>query len=109
MAYLAVVTFDTIKALSPVLVIKSILNVPLEYLATLALLVIVMVLDAMDYAVMGFVIEQGFLTASIRKFFMMIGIFLVLVLFGFYLVTVSVRVLGLLFVTKREQLGWFDR
>ena len=40
---------------------------------------------------------------------MMMGLFLVLVLFGFYLVTVSVRVLGLLFVTKREQLGWFDR
>jgi hypothetical protein len=108
MGYLAVVLLDSIKALNPMLVFQSIRRVPLEYLATLGLLAVVVVLGTLGDVMMGYVFAQGLSTTSIKKFFLMIGLFVALIVFGFYLITVSVRVLGLLFVTKREQLGWYD-
>ena len=109
MGYLAVVLLDSIKALNPLLVFQSIRRVPLEYLATLGLLAVVAVMATLGDGMMFYVIGQGLSTSSIKKFFLMIGLFVALVVFGFYLITVSVRVLGLLFVTMREKLGWYER
>lgn len=108
MGYLAVVLLDSIKALNPLIVFQSIRRVPLEYLATLGLLAVVAVLATLGDGMMLYVIGQGLSTSSIKKFFLMIGLFVALVVFGFYLITVSVRVLGLLFVTKRDKLGWYE-
>ncbi len=108
MGYLAVVLLDSIKALNPLLVFQSIRRVPLEYLATLGLLAVVAVMATLDDGMMCYVIARGLSTSSIKTFFSMVGLFVALVVFGFYLITVSVRVLGLLFVTKRDKLGWYE-
>ncbi len=108
MGYLAVVLLDSIKALNPLFVFRSIGRVPLEYLATLGLLAGVAVLATLGDVMMGYVLAQGLFTRSVKTFFLMIGLFVALVVLGFYMITVSVRVLGLLFVTKRDRLGWYE-
>jgi len=108
MGYLAVVLLDSIKALNPLLVFQSIRRVPLEYLATLGLLAVVAAMATLGTGMMVYVFAEGLSTTSIKKFFLMIGLFVALVVFGFYLITVSVRVLGLLFVVKRAKLGWYE-
>ena len=84
-------------------------GVPLGDLASVGLLGGVGVLAQLGTGMMVYVFAEGLSTTSIKKFFLMIGLFVALVVFGFYLITVSVRVLGLLFVTKRDKLGWYER
>ena len=42
------------------------------------------------------------------QLFLMIGVRLVWAFFNFYLIIVAIRILGTIFVTRKERLGWFQ-
>lgn len=90
MALLAVGMHGTLFALNPLLIVVSIAKVPLEYLVTCFVLGIVAVCNALAQLV-GFVPILGGLVAGV---------------FSLYFIMVEMRILGMLFYSKRRELGW---
>ncbi|HXP62402.1 MAG TPA: FHA domain-containing protein [Dongiaceae bacterium] len=97
MAFMAVSVLDSMAAANPLLVIPSILRIPLQYLLTVLLLGSVL---ALRWA--GDAFLQSFL-----PFPFLVGIVLGFV--SLYLLTVEMRILGLLYLANKDRLGWFDR
>ncbi len=96
MAFLAVAMFDSVAAVNPLLVIPSILKVPLEYLLTLLLFGSAFAVRWAGNQVLPQVMPR--LLAGVVSGFI-----------GLYLLTVQVRILGLLYRSRRSALGWFRR
>ncbi len=97
MAFLAVTMYSSIMAVNPLLVIPSIFRVRWAYLVTVALTMSVLVAKWS-----GSVLLERLV--SVPVIFPVLGNFLSL-----YLLTVLMRMLGLLYLTKKAELGWFDR
>ncbi|MGA2864680.1 MAG: FHA domain-containing protein [Verrucomicrobiota bacterium] len=95
MAFLAVSMLDSVGAVNPLLVVPSIVRIPLHYLVTVLLLAGVL---AARWA-------GGYLLPMVLP--VPIVPTLVAGLIGLYLLTVEMRILGLLYLTNKEQLGWF--
>ncbi len=96
MAFLGVAMFDSVAAVNPLLVVPSILKVPFEYLVTLLLFGAVFVVRWAGNQAMPRVMPS--LVAAIIAGFV-----------GLYLLTVQVRILGLLYRSRKSALGWFNR
>jgi hypothetical protein len=95
MAFLAVVMFDSLAALNPLLVVPSITRVPGCYLFTVVLLAAVLAAKwCGDY----------FLPKLIP---IPIVPFVFSTLVGLYLLMVNARVLGLLYLANKDRLAWF--
>lgn len=95
MAFTAVTMFDTLGALNPWLILKSILRVPGAYL-----LAVMLLLSAYGVGLMGDHFFQQLLPIPILPVIMTQFLSL-------YLVTVEMRILGLLYWSKKAELGWF--
>lgn len=96
MAFTAVALFDSLAALNPMLIIPSILKIPKEYALTIVLFAVVLTLRWLAVSVLPEFLGINHVLPAI------IGDFL-----GLYLLAVLMRVLGLLYFTKKEKLGWF--
>jgi FHA domain len=97
MALLAVTMFDTVMALNPFLIIPSMLRVYREYLAACGVLLVILLL-------------QGLVNFSMALFKHSIVIpGLVCGFAGWYFLTVEMRLLGVLYRTKKVELGWFRK
>jgi hypothetical protein len=118
MAFLAVAMDDSLLGLNPLLVIPSILRVPLEYIASCLLLGTLLgalggLIALIQYLLMLYFFQQynkpGLPIGVIRPpafqpesiVTQILGLFLVL-----YFMMVVMRVLGLLYYTQRDRLGW---
>jgi hypothetical protein len=97
MAFLAVSVFDSVAAVNPLLVIPSILRIPLQYLLTVLLLGGVLALRWAGEALLDNLLPIPFLTRILLGFA------------GLYLLTVEMRILGLLYLANKDRLGWFNR
>jgi len=106
MAFLAVAVKDSVMAANPLVVVPSILRVPLEYLVTAMLAVGVFGFRRVGDAVAGVMGARGFMTTSMSEMFLMFGLRALWAFMSVYLLTVTTRILGLLFLTKRDKLGW---
>ncbi|MGH7952209.1 MAG: FHA domain-containing protein [Limisphaerales bacterium] len=95
MAFTAVAMFDSIGAVNPLLVIPSILKIPREYLVTIILLVLVLVVRWLGETALPAILPIPILPTIIASFL------------GLYLLAVEMRILGLLYWTKKDELGWF--
>ncbi len=97
MAMLALSVFDSVSALNPLPLVMAIARIPLHY--TLAALAFGMVLGA--YAVcdevLGAVLPLPLLPGILSGFL------------NLYLLAVSMRILGLLYRAKKDELGWFGK
>jgi hypothetical protein len=109
MGFLAVVILDTLKALNPLVIVPSILRVPLAYLLTLVLLAGVYGIRFGGDLVIAMVFEEGLSTKSMAMLFLMLITKAFWCFAGFYLLVVTLRILGLLYVTKKDRLGWLER
>lgn len=109
MAFLATAVLDSVLAANPLQVVPSMLKVPLEYLVTLAVLAFVMMLRWAGDLVVPAVFPRGFQTHSMPRLVGFIGLNLFWGVACVYLLVVGTRILGLLFVTRKERLGWLDR
>jgi hypothetical protein len=108
MAFLAVAMFDTVSALNPILIIPSITRVFKEYLVACGLLIFIL---ALRFGINLFisVLFQP-LTHDIAM--MIVGALvrgLISGFLGLYFLIVEMRILGLLYYTKKDELGWFKR
>lgn len=109
MAFLAVALLDSVLAANPLQVVPSIFKVPLEYLVTMVVVGVVMALRPLGDAVLPLVFPKGLSTHSMPKLFAYLGASAFWSLASFYLLTVSMRILGLLYLTKKDKLGWLER
>jgi hypothetical protein len=109
MAFLAVAMLDSVTAANPLLVIPSIFKVPLEYLVAIIALAGVLVIRALGDFMLGMLFPRGMVTHSIPKLLEMFAAQAFWSLVSLYLLTVSMRILGLLYVTKKDKLGWYNR
>ncbi len=106
MAFLAVAIKDTAMAANPLVVVPSILRVPLEYLVTAILAVGLFASRWVGDAIAGVMGERSLRTTSMSEMFLMFGLRVVWAFVSVYLLTVTTRILGLLYLTKRDKLGW---
>ena len=94
MALLGVAMFDSVAALNPMLIFPAIGRVPLEYLIACV--------------VLGLAVGVRFAAAWALAFIdMPIVPQLVSGFVGLYFLTAEMRMLGLLYKTKRDRFGWF--
>jgi len=108
MAFLAVAMKDSALAANPLVVIPAILKVPLGYLLTAMIVIGIFALRQLGSAAAGAAAGEGYHTRDMSVMFMTFGLRAVLSLVNVYLLTVSMRILGLLYVTNKHKLGWFS-
>ena len=109
MAFLAVAILDSVGAANPLVIVPSIMRVPLEYGATVILLAFIVGLRPLGDFIIGAAFPQGLDTKSMGELFAMLGARAFWGLMSFYLLIVAVHILGLLYVSKKDKLGWLDR
>jgi hypothetical protein len=109
MALLAVAMKDSVAACNPLVVIPAIFRAPLEYL------VVVVVLGAVyglyifgTYLITVIFGPLGIITHSMSVLFALFGARSFWAFMDVYLLAINMHVLGLLYVTKKHQLGWFE-
>jgi hypothetical protein len=108
MAFLAVAMKDTALAANPLVVIPAILKVPLGYLVTCMVVVGVYMLRLLGDALAGGAQSVGYHTRDMSVMFLTFGLRAVWSLIRMYLLVVSMRTLGLLYVTNKHKFGWFE-
>ena len=109
MAFLAVAMLDSVLAANPLQVVPSIFKVPVEYVVTMLLLACVLGLRPLGDLILPLLFPRGLTTHSMPKLFAYLATSAFWSLFSLYLLTVGMRILGLLYFTKKEKLGWLDR
>ncbi len=97
MAMLALAMFDSFEVLNPIPLAWSILRVPIPYLITAAAFETVLALYWFTDAPIRSLIPVPFLPGLVSSFLYL------------YLVAVGMRMLGLLYLTHRDEFGWFSR
>jgi hypothetical protein len=105
---LAVAMKDTPIAANPLVVVPAIFKAPLEYLVTVVLMAIILALYNSGNTVISAIFPRGLLTHSVPKLLGFSGSWAFWYLFQLYLLAVNMRVLGLLYVTKKRKLAWFE-
>ena len=106
MAFLAVAIKDNPLAANPLIVVPSILKVPLAYLVT-----VILFGGIFGVSQVGNLIATGmkmvtFTTTSGSMLLMAIGFRLAWSFISVYLLTINMRILGLLYLTRKGDLGW---
>jgi hypothetical protein len=96
MAFLAVTMFDSLTALNPMLLMPSILKIRFAYLLAVAVMFAAYGVNWLSDRYLETLIPIPILPDVIAEFL------------SLYLVTVEMRVLGLLYWTKKNDLGWFN-
>jgi hypothetical protein len=108
MAFLAVAMKDNVMASNPLVVVPSILRVPLPYLVTVILFASIFGVQQIGNMISS---GAGTLTLTTTKgsvFLMAIGFKIIWSFVKVYLLTVNMRIMGLLYLTQKEKLGWYD-
>jgi hypothetical protein len=95
MAFTAVAMYDSITAVNPLLIIPSIAKVLREYVLTVVVLAIILVIRWLLKNYLAAVLPVPLLPTIISS------------LLGLYLLIVEMRILGLLYRNKKYELGWF--
>jgi pSer/pThr/pTyr-binding forkhead associated (FHA) protein len=109
MALLAVAMKDTPLAANPLVVMPAIFKVPLEYLLAVVVMAVVMGVRASGSPLIHAIFPRELMTSSMPKLAGFLG---AKALWGFvnvYFLAVNVRILGLLYLTKKQKFGWFER
>jgi hypothetical protein len=109
MAFLAVAMLDCVAAAHPLQVIPSIFKVPREYLVAILTLAGVLGVRALGDVTLHMLFPRGLATRSISQLLQMFAAQAFWSLVSLYLLTVGMRILGLLYVTKKDKLGWYNR
>jgi hypothetical protein len=109
MAFLAVAMLDTVGAVNPLVVVPSILKVLKPYLITISIFFFVAVLEWLSNTALDYFFKGKVNTKDMGEFVLRIGAVVAGKFISIYLLSVNARILGLLYVSKKEELGWFTR
>ncbi|HEY5915095.1 MAG TPA: hypothetical protein VJA21_31260, partial [Verrucomicrobiae bacterium] len=106
---LAVAMKDSVAAANPLVVLPAIVKVPGEYLVTVILMAFVFGARFLGGTMVAVLAGGAYSTRSMSVLlisFAMRGLWSFVVI---YLLTVNMRLLGILYLTKKDRLGWFSR
>ena len=109
MAFLAVATLDSLGAANPLLVVPSILRAPAEYFVALGVLASVFATQFFGAILLNFLFPEGWIIHAMGGLVAMLAMMVFLSFLSLYLLIVAVHLLGLIFVTKKERLGWLAK
>jgi hypothetical protein len=95
-------------AANPLVVIPAMMKLPLKYSVT-----VVLMLGVFGIRQLGTLISGGAGTVALRTrdqttFFVALGFQVVWALVSVYLLTVTMRILGLFYNASKRELGWFS-
>lgn len=107
MAFLAVAMKDTVMAANPMIVIPTILRIPLEYLVASILVVGVYGVRLLGNMASSLAGDVALSTRDMSTLMISLGVQGVWALISVYLLTVSMRILGLLYISRKHKFGWF--
>jgi pSer/pThr/pTyr-binding forkhead associated (FHA) protein len=107
MALLAVAILDSIGAVNPLLVIPAILKAPLQYLVTVIVMGGVFGVRILGDVVVGAMSTGTYTTRSMSELLSVLGLRACWAFASIYLLTANMRLLGLLYVEKKEEFAWF--
>ncbi len=107
MAFLAVAMKDSVMAANPLVVFPAILKLPLEYLVTCVLLIAVYGIRKLGDVISRVAMGEQMTTRDMNVLFISIIVQAGCAFVGIYLLSVTMRVLGMLYNTKKEKFGWF--
>lgn len=108
MALLAVAMKDTPLAANPLIVIPAVFKAPLEYLVTVVLMAIVLGMRYGGQMLVDFIFANSFYTKSMGELLAMFAASALWAFVAVYFLAVNMRLLGILYVTKKNELGWFS-
>lgn len=97
MGFMAVAMADSLTALNPLVIIPSIVKIPGAYLLAVVVLAAIVVVNWIGDSLLPRVLPVPILPGVLGEFI------------ALYLATVEMRILGLLYRSKQEELGWFAR
>ena len=106
MAFLVVALKDNVMACNPLVVVPSIIRVPGQYLVTVILFAGIFGVQQIGNMVSSTAGSVAFSTADMSVMFMAFGLKMVWSLTSVYLLTVNMRIMGMLYLTQKEKLGW---
>ena len=107
MAFLAVAINDNVFSANPLVVIPAIIRIPREYAVTSLLLAGIFLFDWLGGLLMAHAKTAGFQTRSMVVLLATLGLRVVWSFVSLYLLIVMMRILGLLYLTKKDKLNWF--
>ena len=107
MAFLAVAMKDSVLAANPLVVIPAILRMPGEYLVTAVLLVVVFGMRQLGNIVSSYAGAVSFTTKDMNMLLIALAARAAIAFINVYLLTVTMRMLGLLYNHKKAEFGWF--
>ncbi len=108
MAFLAVAMKDSALAANPLIVLPAMFKVPLGYLVTTMVVVGILGVRQLGNLATVFAQSASYSTTSMSTLFLSLGWRALWSLASVYLLTVSMRTLGLLYVTNKRKFGWFQ-
>ena len=108
MAFLAVAALDSIAAANPLVIVPSIIKVAPEYLFVILAFAAVLGLQTGGRMLMKLAFAEGWTTHSMPVLFGMMASLAFQALLVFYLFITVVHLLGLIFVAKKDRLGWLS-
>jgi hypothetical protein len=109
MAFLAVAMKDSLLAANPMVVFPAIFKVPLGYFVAAILVTAVLVLRQAGSMVTSAALSSSYTTRDMSVLFTAFGMRAFFSFANVYLLTVSMRILGLLYVSYKHKFGWFSR
>jgi pSer/pThr/pTyr-binding forkhead associated (FHA) protein len=107
MAFLAVAMKDTALSANPLIVVPAILKVPFQYLVTAVLFASIFGITQLGNVITSVVGLASLTTRSWSVLLMSFGLRAGWSFVSVYLLTVNMRILGLLYVANKDKLGWF--
>jgi Inner membrane component of T3SS, cytoplasmic domain len=107
MAFLVVAMKDNVMACNPLVVVPSILRVPGQYLVTVILFAFLFGFQQIGNLISSIAGSTAFTTTDMSVMFLSFGIRIIWSFISVYLLTVNMRILGLLYLTQKEKLGWY--
>jgi len=109
MALLAVAMKDSVAAANPLVVVPTILKVPMEYLVTVLVMGAVFGLRMLGGTIVTVMASGTYSTRSMNVLLITLGLRAFWSFVTVYLLAVNMRILGLLYLTKKDRFGWFSR
>jgi hypothetical protein len=104
MAFLAVAMKDSVLAANPLVVVPAILKM----LVTAVLLMSIYGIRQMGSLMSGVAGDMSFSTRDMSVLFVSLGIQAIWAFVSVYLLVVTMRILGILYLSKKEEFGWFN-
>ncbi len=108
MALLVVAMKDTALAANPLIVVPAMLKLPLRYSVTVVLLLAVFGVRQLGNLISGGAGTVALRTHDMNMFFAAEAIQAVWAFLSVYLLTVTMRILGLFYNASKRTLGWFN-